>query len=215
MVYQYLNGTAWRHIYIVGDLHGCLAMLQEKLEAQRFDTEQDLLIAVGDLIDRGPDSPGCVELLNKPWFRSVRGNHEEMAIGALTRGEHQQWIGNGGDWFYKLEGMKMMEAKHALSRCRLMPLIIHLELENRVVVVAHADYPAARYAWEAEVDPFKVVWSRSRVEQAQQGKGEAISGADAFYFGHTPLSAPLSTANMHFIDTGAVFGNRLTMVQVQ
>lgn len=215
MVYQYLNGSAWRHIYIVGDIHGCLAMLHEELEAQRFDAGQDLLIAVGDLIDRGPDSPGCVALLNKPWFRSVRGNHEEMAIGALTRGDHQQWIGNGGDWFYKLEGMKMIEAKHALSRCRLMPLIIHLELENSVVVVAHADYPAERYAWEAAVDPFKVVWSRSRVEQVQQGKGKAISGADAFYFGHTPLSKPLSAANLHFIDTGAVFGNRLTMVQVQ
>jgi len=215
MAYQYLNGEAWRHIYIVGDLHGCLTMLQDALTAQQFDAEKDLLIAVGDLIDRGPDSPGCVALLGQPWFRSVRGNHEEMAINALTKGEHQQWIGNGGDWFYRLEGMKMIEAKHALSRCRLLPLIIHLQLENRLVVVAHADYPAERYAWEAEVDPFKVVWSRSRIEQAQQGRSEGISGADAFYFGHTPLNAPLSAANLHFIDTGAVFGNRLTLVQVQ
>lgn len=215
MTYQFLNGADWRQIFIVGDLHGCLGMLQEELAERRFDAERDLLIAVGDLIDRGPDSYGCAKLLNEPWFRSVRGNHEEMAIGALSRGEHQQWIGNGGDWFYRLEGMKMIEAKHALSRCRLMPLIIHLQLAERVVVVAHADYPADRYSWQAEVDPFKVVWSRSRVEQVQQGRGEAISGADAFYFGHTPLAKPLSAANLHFIDTGAVFGNRLTMVQVQ
>jgi len=214
-MYQYLNGKAWRHIYIVGDLHGCLNMLKDSLETYRFDAEKDLLIAVGDLIDRGSDSPGCAELLSKPWFRSVRGNHEEMAINALTKGEHQQWIGNGGEWFYKLEGMKMIEARHALSRCRLMPLIIHLQLQDKLIVIAHADYPADRYAWEAPVDPFDVVWSRNRVEQAKQGRATAISGADAFYFGHTPLAEALSAANLHFIDTGAVFGNRLTVVQVQ
>ncbi|WP_342753652.1 metallophosphoesterase [Pantoea sp. MBD-2R] len=215
MTYQYLNGENWRHIYIVGDLHGCLRLLQDRLETVRFDAKQDLLISVGDLIDRGPDSPGCVALLTQPWFRSVRGNHEEMAMNALSKGNHQQWIGNGGDWFYKLEGMKMIEAKHALSRCRLMPLIIHLQLKNRLIVVAHADYPAARYEWEAPVDPFDVVWSRARIERIQQGKGEPISGADDFYFGHTPLPNALHAFNQHYIDTGAVFGNQLTLEQVQ
>ena len=60
MLYQYLDGDNWRHIYIVGDLHGCRALLDEQLLAVNFDTRRDLLVSVGDLIDRGPDSsPAC------------------------------------------------------------------------------------------------------------------------------------------------------------
>ncbi|MGE9549956.1 metallophosphoesterase [Erwinia amylovora] len=215
MMYQYLNGENWRHIFIVGDLHGCRRMLDEQLQAHHFDVEQDLLVSVGDLIDRGPDSPRCLALLNEPWFRCVRGNHEEMAISALNEGNHQRWLRNGGDWFYQLDSVRMIEAKHAINRCREIPLILQLLLDDKTVVVAHADYPAAHYAWGAEVDSSAVVWSRSRIEALQKGRGAAITGADAFYFGHTPLSAPLSVWNQHYIDTGAVFGNRLTMVQVQ
>ncbi|KAB8313778.1 serine/threonine-protein phosphatase [Erwinia endophytica] len=215
MMYQYLNGENWRHIYIVGDLHGCRQLLDEQLLACRFDIDQDLLVAVGDLIDRGADSLGCLALLNEPWFRSVRGNHEEMALNAIGEGIHQQWLMNGGEWFYQLDGSRMIAAKHALNRCREMPLILHLLLDDKIVVVAHADYPATHYAWGAEVDSSAVVWSRSRIESLQKKQGAPIIGADAFYFGHTPLSTPLIAYNQHYIDTGAVFGNPLTVVQVQ
>lgn len=215
MLYQHLNSENWRHIFIVGDLHGCREQLDEELRVRHFTPEVDLLISVGDLIDRGPDSPGCLALLKEPWFRCVRGNHEVMAINALNKGNHQQWISNGGEWFYHLKGVAMMEAKHGISRCRALPLILHLQLQEHIIVIAHADYPLQHYAWGAAVDEDKVVWSRSRIERLQQGKGQIITGAEAFYFGHTPLSAPLEAYNQHYIDTGAVFGNRLTLVQVQ
>jgi serine/threonine protein phosphatase 1 len=215
MLYQYLHGENWRHIYLVGDLHGCRTLLDEQLLARQFDTEKDLLISVGDLIDRGPDSPACLALLQEPWFRSVRGNHEEMALSALTSGLHKQWMFNGGDWFYKLKGVDMIAAKHAINHCRTLPLIMHVQLDQRIVVVAHADYPANHYAFGAEVDGNEVVWSRQRIEQLQKGKGQAISGADAFYFGHTPVQSQLDAYNQHYIDTGAVYGNRLTLVQIQ
>lgn len=215
MIYQSLNGESWRHIYIVGDLHGCRQLLDERLREVNFDFSQDLLVAVGDLIDRGPDSLGCLTLLTEPWFRSVRGNHEEMAIAALTVGQHSAWIRNGGDWFYELSGPGMIEAKHALSQCRLLPLILHIVQGSRIVVVAHADYPAAVYAWGAVVDATDVVWSRTRLERLQNGTGAEIRGADAFYFGHTPLDTPLHAFNQHYIDTGAVFGHSLTLAQIQ
>lgn len=215
MVYQHLNSENWRHIFIVGDLHGCREKLDKELRARHFAPGEDLLISVGDLIDRGPDSPGCLALLQEPWFRSVRGNHEVMAINALNKGNHQQWILNGGEWFYHLEGMAMMAAKHAINRCRDLPLILHLQLRDRTIVVAHADYPSGHYVWNSPVDEEKIVWSRSRIERLQQGEGQMITGADAFYFGHTPLQTPLTAWNQHYIDTGAVFGNQLTVVQVQ
>ena len=215
MSYQFLEGSAWRHIWVVGDLHGCRAELDARLQQHQFDPQQDLLIAVGDLIDRGPDSLGCLALLKQPWFRSVKGNHEEMALSALQGHEKQRWQMNGGGWFWRLRGSAIISARHALLRCRDLPLIVHLQLGARTVVIAHADYPAAEYALDKPLDWEQVVWSRQRLEGLQAGAESGIRGADAFYFGHTPLKEPLTVANLHYIDTGAVFCHHLTMVQLQ
>lgn len=66
--------------YVVGDLHGCLNMLETLLSVVGFDTKVDRLFSVGDLVDRGPDSPGCLALLEKDWFYPVLGNHDAMLI---------------------------------------------------------------------------------------------------------------------------------------
>jgi len=215
MNYQYLNGENWQKIWIVGDLHGCRSQLDTLLQAHNFDKQQDLLISVGDLIDRGPDSLGCLALLEEPWFRCVRGNHEEMALNALQGHESQLWEMNGGGWFWQLKGAEVITARHALNRLKEIPLILHLQLEEQIVVIAHADYPAEHYAWEQAVNWHDVVWSRRRIDGLQQGRRDTIPGADAFYFGHTPLQHRLDVDNLHYIDTGAVFGNHLTLVQVQ
>ncbi|MDU5781865.1 MAG: metallophosphoesterase [Pantoea sp.] len=215
MHYQYLNGENWQNIWIVGDLHGCRRQLDALLLEKAFDKRNDLLISVGDLIDRGPDSPGCLELLDAPWFRCVRGNHEEMALHALQCHDSLSWIMNGGDWFYKLRGARLIAARHALRKLESLPLILHLQLADRIVVVAHADYPAECYAWEQPLDWEKVVWNRERIARLQAGDAGQIAGADAFYFGHTPLQHPLESGNLHYIDTGAVFGNPLTLMQLQ
>lgn len=214
MYYQPLNGAAWRRIWVVGDLHGCRRELDALLQQHQFDRQQDLLISVGDIIDRGPDSLGCLALLEEPWFRCVRGNHEEMALSALQGQEMTLWQMNGGDWFFRLRGVALITARHALQRCRELPLILHLQLDERIIVIAHADYPAREYALNKPLDWQQVVWSRQRLEAVESGERAGIRGADAFYFGHTPLKQPLTIANLHYIDTGAVFGNHLTMLQI-
>lgn len=67
-------------VFIVGDIHGCLSLLQQAKKAINFKDDEDLLIGVGDLVDRGEDSPGCLELLDKSWFKSVKGNHEQILV---------------------------------------------------------------------------------------------------------------------------------------
>ncbi|WP_204314339.1 metallophosphoesterase, partial [Klebsiella aerogenes] len=79
-MYQRINGSDWRNIWLMGDLHGCFALLMGRLRQLRFDPWADLLISVGDLIDRGPQSADCLGLLRCRWFRAVRGNHEQMAL---------------------------------------------------------------------------------------------------------------------------------------
>lgn len=214
-MYQRIEGEDWRHIFIVGDLHGCLAKLLALLKKHHFDPWQDLLISVGDVIDRGPDSPGCLALLDKPWFKAVRGNHEDMAVEALEYGNRMLWVMNGGDWFRELAAGHQERVREALLHCHNLPLIIELHAQDQTFVIAHADYPSSHYAWNKPVDERRLVWSRERLNRNMLGKGEIISGADQFYFGHTPLKEAAHYYNQNYIDTGAVFGNKLTMVQLQ
>ncbi len=219
-MYQRIDGHNWRHIYLVGDLHGCLAQLAEQLRLVHFDPWQDLVISVGDLIDRGPDSLGCLALIDKPWFRAVQGNHEVMALNSLRNTSHNAedgflWEMNGGRWFSELNEEERKQAGALFRRCKTLPLIIELLVQDKRIIIAHADYPLAQWKWQADVDPGQVVWSRARLQRNIKGKGELIRGADAFYFGHTPLKKPQHFFNQHYIDTGAVFGNTLTLVTLQ
>lgn len=95
-------------IYAIGDIHGCLALLDRLLTAIASDNAaRDLarttLVMVGDLIDRGPESRGVVErLLEAPeGFDSLvilRGNHEQFLLDALMRPQAvwEGWLSHGG-----------------------------------------------------------------------------------------------------------------------
>ncbi|MGG9126885.1 metallophosphoesterase, partial [Escherichia coli] len=58
--------------------------LMNKLDTIGFDNKKDLLISVVDLVGRGGEEGECGELITFPWFRAVRGNHEQMMIDGLS-----------------------------------------------------------------------------------------------------------------------------------
>lgn len=207
-IYQRIVATNWRHVWVVGDLHGCFSLLMAKLRQCHFDPWQDLLVSVGDVIDRGPDSLRCLRLMRKSWIVAVRGNHEQMALDALATGEQLSWFMNGGAWFAHAD---QPAARLALEACRKLPWILELRCRSGIHVVAHADYPDDDYQWQKEVDLQRVLWDRARL----MNNGNGIRGADHFWFGHTPLRHRLDRDNLHYINTGAVFGGELTLVQLQ
>ncbi|WP_437890317.1 protein-serine/threonine phosphatase [Phytobacter sp. V91] len=214
-MYQRIDGNKWRHIWLVGDLHGCHQLLLTQLRERRFDPRLDLLISVGDLIDRGPDSLSCLLLLNTYWFKSVRGNHEQMAIDALEAEDMSMWLFNGGRWFAQLKGEEHQQAEKALRACEQLPYILELHCQSGVNIIAHADYPASHYRWQQPLDKEAILWRRARLNEHLAGHGTIITGADHFWFGHTPLKQRFDSENQHYIDTGAVFGGELTLAQVQ
>lgn len=94
--------------YVVGDVHGRLDLLDRLLasierDVQRRSARKSLLVFLGDLIDRGPDSRGVVERLRtyrhdrlKPYF--LAGNHEEVLLRLLAGelGILSSWLKFGG-----------------------------------------------------------------------------------------------------------------------
>ncbi|HHA1518267.1 TPA: protein-serine/threonine phosphatase [Enterobacter bugandensis] len=214
-MYQRIEGGEWRHVWVVSDIHGCYQRLMEELKRRHFNPYEDLLISVGDLIDRGTDSVKSLQLINEKWFRAVRGNHEQMAIDSLDNNDFALWTVNGGMWFSRLEHEEQQRVRSLLNACRALPHIIEITCANGLNVIAHADYPAEEYRWEKPVSAQRVLWDRDRLMGFMVGKGQGISGADHFWFGHTPVDRRYDFDNLHYIDTGAVFDGYFTLAQLQ
>ena len=131
-MYQRINGADWRNIFVVGDLHGCYTLLMNELEKVSFDPARDLLISVGDLVDRGAENVECLDLITMPWFRAVRGNHEQMMVDGLSEhGNVNHWLVNGGGWFFNLDYDKEVLAKALVHKAAELPLIIELVTSDR------------------------------------------------------------------------------------
>src|ERR1044072_1611013 len=83
--------------FVVGDVHGRCAPLRLLLEMLPPDPATDTLVFLGDLIDRGPDAPGCVDLVmklqqeNPERVLCLRGNHEQMLLDFIE-GSANLWI---------------------------------------------------------------------------------------------------------------------------
>jgi hypothetical protein len=73
------NQDAARLVF-VGDIHGCREELQALLEKLQFDPKKDHLVTTGDMIAKGPDSLGTVDLLREIGASCVRGNHEDRIL---------------------------------------------------------------------------------------------------------------------------------------
>jgi serine/threonine protein phosphatase 1 len=85
----------------IGDIHGCSRAL-DVLLASVAPTADDLIITLGDYVDRGLDSYGVVErilrLSQSHRLVALRGNHEEMMLNARDDRDHRRlWIECGGD----------------------------------------------------------------------------------------------------------------------
>ncbi|KAF9886725.1 hypothetical protein FE257_011102 [Aspergillus nanangensis] len=74
-----------RRLVIVGDVHGMRKSLEALLDKVNFNQQQgDHLILVGDLVNKGPDSPGVVDLAIKLGASAVRGNHDNAVLDAAA-----------------------------------------------------------------------------------------------------------------------------------
>ena len=196
--------------FVVGDIHGCFDRLQALLDEAQFTPAADRLFSVGDLVDRGPDSLAAMEWLDKPWFFAVRGNHEQMAINFAKGHNHAfHYERNGGRWFINLPNDEQFRIAQRFAE---LPLAIEVATPNGRIGIVHAEVP--RNNWRAfDVDSKEyeeiALWARERIQAMDTAE---VEGIDAVFCGHTPLNDVVQLGNVTYLDTGAVFGFRLTMV---
>lgn len=207
--------------FVVGDIHGCFDLLREKMRDASFNEANDRLFSVGDLVDRGPSCDEAVDWIARPWFHAVRGNHEQMAIG-VAAGKHSlaNYIANGGGWFV---AMNEDRQKFFADAFDTLPFAIEVDHIIGKIGIVHAevqgdDWPSFCEALEADQSNNKfhnlsemVLWSRQRVQSQDR---TPISNVHRVYVGHTPVSDWSVLGNVYYIDTGAVFGRDLTMLEV-
>lgn len=89
-----------RHLAI-GDIHGCVSALHALLESVALNSD-DVLVTLGDYVDRGPDSRAVLELLislaEAQTLVPLRGNHEIMMLDAReNKSWYGPWLQYGGD----------------------------------------------------------------------------------------------------------------------
>jgi serine/threonine protein phosphatase 1 len=222
MIESFKRNTTGRDL-IVGDIHGCFARLQVALDELGFDPECDRLFSVGDLVDRGPDSEAATEWLKKPWFHAVRGNHEQMAIDfadGRLQGGAGLYVANGGGWNLGNTPDRSLEIADAF---RALPVAIELETAGGLIGIVHADCPDRSWeAFKAKLQAVKdpdnnplvqtCLWDRSRTQGAAK---PSVAGVQVVIVGHTPMQQITWIGNVVYIDTGAVFGRALTILDAE
>ncbi len=211
---QNLNGTD----YVVGDIHGEFVKLVEGLRALKFNPKFDRVFSVGDLVDRGANSPAALKWLAQPWFHAVLGNHEEMLLESFGNEKMMcLMLDNGGDWWLHADEQMQYRFQKALYR---LPLAIEVATEKGNIGIVHADIPS-RMSWQnfiarLEANDKKVreiaLWSRIRSTSILS---KPVDGIFRVYCGHTVVDEPKIIKNVHFIDTGAYReGGKLTILPI-
>jgi len=181
-----LDTDDYDEIFVVGDVHGSRAALED-LMLDLALTDDDLVIFVGDLIRKGPDSPGVIDLVrNDHRLRSVRGNNEQKVV----RGDKDpEWLRDGDRTFFES-----------------LPVVISFD----DALVVHGGVDPKRPLADHTVEELLTM-------RAPYGNGydgpfwyDEYDGPYRVFFGHTVHDKPVQREFAIGLDTGCVYGGMLT-----
>ena len=200
-------------IFIIGDIHGCLGMLKRLIDKIDWRPDKDELIFLGDYIDRGEDSRGVIDFIIalldlSPLVRCLTGNHEDLFLDYLAGGDIDPFLINGGAMTlrsyqveYNRKGRPRIPQDHMAFFQNTHPW---LELDHYYVV--HAGFrPGVDIQKQSLKD---LLWIRETFIYSDYDFGKKV------IFGHTHFSEPLIMDNKIGLDTGAVYGNKLTCLEI-
>ena len=222
------------NIYAIGDIHGCLSELtslhKKILTNDKFKVKEDLLIYLGDYIDRGLKSKQVIDQIiklknNKIKTKHLMGNHEEMMIDFLFNKKNniKNWINFGADQTFKSYGVETVEFMKDGFEDDVIDKLRNALLEK--IDASHINFfrnleltfLTEKYLFvHAGIDPDKnlseqtkkdYLWSRSSNLFHEDFEAEKI-----IIHGHTPEQNIVNDSYRVNIDTGCYFSGKLTCV---
>lgn len=202
-----------KKIFAIGDIHGCFGKLKALMEKIPIDYACDTLVFIGDYIDRGSHSVEVVDYLIKlknrvPEVIFLKGNHEDMLDKFVNGADRFTYLLNGGQQTLDNYLTKSVESEFFPIPDNHMDFFKSLRLfyETEEFIFVHAGLrPRVPLETQSTED---LLWIRDKFVGSKYDFGKRV------IFGHTPLKQPLVEANKIGIDTGAVYGNKLTCVQL-
>ncbi|HYN97353.1 MAG TPA: polynucleotide kinase-phosphatase [Pilimelia sp.] len=219
---------------VIGDVHGCRAELEALLDRLGYTIARDSdgravdaahaegrkAVFVGDLVDRGPDSPGVLRLVMGMTAAghalAVPGNHENKLVRALS-GRNVQVTHGLAETLAQLAEETEEFGKQVEVFCR--DLVSHLVLDGGRLVVAHAGLKEAYHGRaSARVRSF-ALYGDTTGETDEFGLpvrypwANDYRGTATVLYGHTPTPEPEWVNNTMCLDTGCVFGGKLTALR--
>ena len=188
---------------VVGDVHGCLWELERLLKKVGFE-KGDRLVMVGDLVAKGPDSQGVLELLREREALAVLGNHDAHLLryrrGEEMKRHHEKVAGTlkKADWRWLEERplyLRFEELGIAVVHGGLMPGV-RLKKQKR-------EHLLNLRSIDEDGGP------SSRVDGGEPW-GRHWKGPEKVLFGHDALRGLQRWRYATGLDTGCVYGRRLT-----
>ena len=213
--------------YVIGDIHGESAKLIECLELVSFDYETDTLISLGDVVDRGPDSYGCIEVLLKVKnLIAIRGNHDDAWFDYLKTGT-QDFLWNQGakETYFSYYNHGISPEVHFDFFAK--QVYYYIDEENRLFT--HGGFNR-HFLIDEHKDLEILLWDRdllmaARSYESMRDKTYPFKMKDQFkevFVGHTPVqyfentNEPRLYANVWDLDTGCGKGAfPLTIMNVE
>lgn len=220
-----------RRVYAVGDVHGRFDLLETLLERIESDAANhpgpdNVLVFLGDYVDRGPNSKAVIERLSRPAPRDfelicLKGNHEEMMLDFLEGvGESVVWLRNGGRETLKSYGVtepnlyvspitdsdveearQFMRTKIPGSHVDFLSTLDLMHVEGDYLLVHAGVRPGIALADQKEQD---LIWIRREFLDSREDFGKVV------IHGHSIARKPTLAANRIGIDTGAWRSDVLT-----
>jgi serine/threonine protein phosphatase 1 len=181
-----IDAELWDDIFVVGDVHGCRGAFERLLEALDL-APTDLVVCVGDVVRKGPDSKGTLALVReRENVITVRGNNEQ----GLLDGSKTDPALDDDDLSY-IETLPLAVSWEDT-------LVVHGGLDHRMAVADHS------------VEDILTMRSLSGGGYTRPYWFETRRDGPQVCFGHTVLTAPLKTPYAVGLDTGCVYGGKLT-----
>jgi len=200
-------------IIVYGDIHGCLEEFQE---LRKIVPKNKMEICVGDLIDRGEYKGEVIEYVRLNGIKSVMGNHEYKHL--------RKFLGNDvtldNDQLEVYSTLKKVDLEFIQNLPIFLKFdnttILHAGINNKIFLKEEGSYKVSHLLYFRDLDENGDFLSLGHNNPNAVYWGEVYDGHEGFIIhGHQPFEDVKKFSNSLAIDTGCVYGNKLSAVYIK